>query len=175
MEQIRVLLTQFTGYEIYGLIYCILVVCSLGFPFNSDITIITAATLSSMGQVDLTYLFPTAFLGILTGDSINFFTARNYGLRLLQKRPFRWFISKDKVVSAREKFKKFGPKFVFMIRFIPFIRAPLIFTSGTLHVQPKHFYFFNIASTALYLTLMIRCSHELGEWLKHFLSQGVGT
>jgi membrane protein DedA with SNARE-associated domain len=115
-------------------------------------------------------LIPIAFLGLLTGDSINFFIARKFGPVLLKKRPFKWILSEAKVKQAEDFLSKRGSQFVFCVRFLPFIRTALFFTAGSLQISPRVFYFLNGASTLIYLFAILNLSYSAGEHIDVLIS-----
>lgn len=163
MEQARLFLTQYSGTESYVLFYFILIGCGIGLPFNSDLILITASVLAALGFFKLSILMPLAFLGLLTGDTINFFVARKFGPVLLAKRPFRWLLSPEKVRKAEIFLAAKGDRFLFCIRFLPLIRTALFFTAGSLQVKPRTFYLLNVTSTVIYLVLLMNAAHSAGE------------
>ena len=163
MEQAKLFLTQYSGIESYAIFYFTLVGCGIGMPMNSDITIIAASVLAALGFFKLPILFPIAFLGLLTGDSINFFVARTYGPKILSRAPFRWILSPEKVKTAEIYLSEKGNRFLFCVRFLPLIRTALFFTAGSLQVKPKIFYLLNITSTLIYLFALMSLSYAAGE------------
>lgn len=163
MEQAREFLTQFSGPGGYGIFYLIIMSCGIGFPFNSDLMLITASVLASMGYFDLRALMILAFFALLSGDTINFFVARRYGKTLLSKAPFRWILKPEKIVTAESFMRTRGDKFLFVVRFLPLIRTALFFTAGCLQVTPRKFYFLNGTATAIYLPILMGTAFTAAE------------
>jgi membrane protein DedA with SNARE-associated domain len=163
MEQARHFLTQFNGPGSYAILYFTLLCSSLGIPLNSDLILITVSALAAFGAFKLPILIPIAFLGLLSGDSINFFFARKYGPSLLGRAPFRWVLTENRISLATAFLRKYGSGFVFCIRFLPFIRPSLFFTAGSLQIKPRTFYLLNSASTLLYLSILMNAAHSAAE------------
>ncbi len=163
MEQAKLFLTQYSGTESYVLFYFVLVGCGIGMPMNSDITIIAASVLAALGFFKLPILLPIAFLGLLTGDTLNFFVARKYGPKILARAPLRWILTPEKVKNAEIYLEEKGNRFLFCVRFLPLIRTVLFFTAGSLQVKPQTFYFLNITSTLIYLFALMNLSYAAGE------------
>jgi membrane protein DedA with SNARE-associated domain len=163
MEQAKLFLTHYSGTESYVLFYFILVGCGIGLPMNSDITIITASVLAALGYFKLSLLLPIAFLGLLSGDTLNFFVARKYGPKILLRAPFRWVLSPEKVKKAEVFISEKGNRFLFCVRFLPLIRTALFFTAGSLQVKPKTFYFLNMTATVIYLLVLMNLAYAAGE------------
>lgn len=163
MDQAREFLTQYSGTTSYVIFYFILLGCSIGLPWNSDITIIAASVLAAVGFFKLPFLIPIAFLGLLTGDSINFFVARKYGPKILSVKPFRWVLTPQKVKNAERYLNEQGNKFLFIIRFLPLIRTALFFAAGSLQVKPRTFYIFNCLATLIYLPVLMNAAYYTSE------------
>ena len=159
MDRAQEFLTYFSGPVGYLFFYALVAACGCGFPFNSDITLITAAVLCANGIFQLWIVILLAFCAILTGDSICFFVARKWGLSLIQLRPFRWILSEKSVNNARTSLEQRGQKFLFIVRFLPLIRTALFFTAGTLQVPPKTFYLMNGIATLIYVPLIMISSY----------------
>ena len=170
MDQAKQFLTQFSGPQAYFIFYFLLAGCGIGFPFNSDFVLITASVLAALGSFKLGFLMPIAFLGLLTGDSINYFVARNYGKRILSKRPFSLILKPEKVAAAEVYLNEKGSRFIFFVRFLPLIRTVLYFTAGSLQIPPRTFYLLNGLSTAIYLSLLMNASFYAGEHIDHVIA-----
>ena len=169
MDQARIFLTHFNGPEAYLVFYFVLVGCGIGLPMNSDVTLITASVLAALGMFKLSLLFPIAFFGLLTGDSINYLIARTYGPRILARAPFRWILSPEKFKAAERFIQEKGEKMVFFVRFLPLIRTALYFTAGSLQVRPRTFYLLDSTSTLIYLAVLMNLSYSAGENLEELL------
>jgi membrane protein DedA with SNARE-associated domain len=163
MEPVRQFLTQFSGPEAYAIYYFTLIGCGIGMPMNSDLVLITASMLAGLGMFKLSILMPLAFLGLLTGDTINFFVARRYGPQILRKKPMKWLLSESKVKAAEKFLAEKGNGFLFCVRFLPLIRTVLFFTAGSLKVKPKTFYLLNASSTVIYLVILMNLAYRAGE------------
>jgi len=159
MDRAQEFLTHFSGPAGYLFFYALVAACGCGFPFNSDITLITAAVLCANGVFQLWILMVLAFSAILTGDSITFFVARNWGLNLIKVPPFRWILSEKSVANASQSLNQHGLKFLFIVRFLPLIRTALFFTAGTLQVPPKSFYLMNGVATLIYVPMIMVSSY----------------
>ena len=158
MEQARQILMHYSGPSAYAAFYLMVMGCGMGFPMNSDFCLVTAAVLAAIGFFELKFLIPLAFLALMAGDSVVFFIGRKWGRCLLAHRPFSLILSEKKLDQAEYFFKTKGEKYIFLVRFLPFVRTALFFTAGSLKVRPKIFYLMNACATALYLPLVMGCA-----------------
>lgn len=159
MDRAQEFLTHFSGPLGYLFFYLLVTACGCGFPFNSDITLITASVLCVSGIFQLWIVMVLAFTAILTGDSICFFVARKWGLHLVQVRPFSWVLSEKSVGRATHLLNEHGRKFLFIVRFLPLIRSALFFAAGTLQVPPRSFYLMNGVATLIYVPAIMLSSY----------------
>jgi membrane-associated protein len=163
MDGAQEILTYFSGPMGYTFFFLLVTACGCGFPFNSDITLITAAVLSANGTFDLFILMILAFSGIIVGDTICFFVAKKWGLPILAMRPFCWLVSEKGVKHATLLLKQHGMKFLFIVRFLPLIRSALFFAAGTLQVSYRSFYLANGTATLIYVPLIMLSSYYASE------------
>ena len=159
MDRAQEFLTHFSGPMGYLFFYLLVTACGCGFPFNSDITLITAAVLCANGVFQLWIMMLLAFSAILTGDSICFFVAKKYGVHLIQVRPFSWILSEKGITRATRLLHAHGRKFLFTVRFLPLIRTALFFTAGTLQIPTRTFYLMNSVATLIYVPLIMLSSY----------------
>ncbi len=173
MDQAREFLAHFTGnngaFAGYFIFYLMITGCGCGLPLNSDLTLIAASVLAAGGLFYFPLLLLLAFAGLLTGDSITFFSGRKWGLTLLQKRPLRWILSPSTVRSAEKTLQKNGSKYLMAIRFLPLIRSALFFASGTLKVEPRLFYLYNTVATLIYLPVLMGSSYLASQHIREIM------
>jgi membrane protein DedA with SNARE-associated domain len=166
METLQHFFMQHSGVEAYLIFFMIVTASCVGL-FNSDIAFITSGALSAVGFFDYRLLIILGFIGLLSGDSITYFSGRKWGRTIIRKKPFSFVLNDAKLDVAEGFFKRKGLFFVFLVRFLPLLRTSLFLTIGSLRVHPKHFYSLNAFSTAIYLPLVIigsnRASANAGE------------
>jgi membrane-associated protein len=163
MDQAKALLTHFSGPESYFLFYFMLTGCGIGIPMNSDFVLIAASVLAAFGYFKLSILMPVALLGLLSGDSINYWVARTYGPKILAVKPFRYLVSPEKLKQGEDFLARKGTRFLFLVRFLPLIRTALYFAAGSMQIKPKSFYILNASSTIIYLLIVMNGAYYAGE------------
>jgi membrane protein DedA with SNARE-associated domain len=163
MDQAKEFLSQYQGFQAYVVFYFTLIGCGIGMPINSDITLIAASVLAALGFFKLPFLIPVAFLGLLSGDTINYLVARKFGPRILKNAPFRWILTPEKIEQAERFLENRGTKFIFFVRFLPLIRTALYFTAGSLQVRARTFFLLDATSTVIYLLGLMNLAYLAGE------------
>ena len=144
--------------------------CGMGFPFNSDLTLIAASVLAALGYFQLKILMILAWLAILGGDSVAFFVALKWGKQLLRIRPFSWLFTPEKIAVGENYLNTRGTKFLFIVRFLPLIRTVLFFAAGCLRVKPRTFYLMNGTASAIYVPLLMGISYYTSENIDEVIS-----
>jgi len=128
------IISLITGTEEFGLtlVFLVLIACGLGLPIPEDITIIASGILISNGTTTFMHSLVVCMLGILVGDSIIYFLGRRWGLSLLKSKIFSKIINEKLIMTGENAFKKYGNKILFFARFLPGLRAPIYFLSGSM-------------------------------------------
>lgn len=134
---------SFQGPVTYLLIFTLLVICGLGLPLPEDITLIGAGLLVYYGEANLHMMIIVSLVGVILGDTVIFLLGGRYGNSIRKKYPFNKVLNEQRYRKSKLLIKKWGNKLIFAARFMPGLRAPIFFTSGTLHLPYFTFIFYN--------------------------------
>jgi len=115
-------------------------IVGLFLPGSTAILILGA--LASRGYAHIGFLFLFATVGAILGDNVNYYLGKKYGLQWLQNG--FWILSKKKFKKAQFFFNKHGAKSVFLGRFIPSVKEVVPLIAGTLEMDKKKFFLWNI-------------------------------
>lgn len=102
-------------------------------PYWGDTVILVAFFLTSHGMVSPVPIFILAFLGSLLGAAVALGLGRRFGPRLLKR-----FASPRRVRTARKVerlFNRFGAWILAFNRFLPFVRASMVYGAGALQLR----------------------------------------
>jgi membrane protein DedA with SNARE-associated domain len=156
MDAIRsLILSPLLGGPPYLAFATLLMLVGIGFPFSSDLILITGGVFSGTGIFELAKAIPIAWAGILTGDSLAFFAGRRFGRRITAHRYFRRLCPPAKFEEISGFLRANDTKFVFMVRFTPGMRSVIFLTAGTVGVRPRTFYAMNMLSTAIWVPILM--------------------
>ncbi|MFH1224152.1 MAG: DedA family protein [Pseudomonadota bacterium] len=153
------------GSERTGLliVFIILVACGLGLPVPEDISIIAAGILVSAKATNFATAFIVCLTGILIGDSTIYWMGRLLGRRLF-KLPVLSRIFNSKFMShGKTALNKYGNKIIFFARFLPGLRAPIYFFSGTMRVSFTLFLVFDFLAALISVPVWIYLGKIFGE------------
>ncbi len=166
---------------LYPMVVIVLVLCGLGVPFPEEAVFLTAGYVGSKHDANLWILCACGIVGILLGDSIPYWVGRKYGLKVIKRRPFSWFMSEKGIEKTRGFFGKHGSKAVFCGRFVAGLRMPTFFMSGSMGVSYVSFLLWDLLGamiscpTSIYLAFHYgKKAEEMLRESKGFLFAGIG-
>ena len=131
MDILHQLILFFADYG-YIAVFLVLVACGLGLPIPEDITLVAGGVICGLSDslINVHYMFIISLIGVLVGDFCMFMTGRILGPRVT-KLPFLRRIFTDKIYNKmQEKAHRYGPRILFVARFLPGLRAPIYVTAG---------------------------------------------
>lgn len=165
-EEMKALLIASSGFKAYVIYFFILMSCSYGFPFNSDLLMVIGGALASLGVFQIGVVMVLSPLFILVGDTVSFNVGRKFGVKILASP----YVQRIFPTQRQEKLKVFlksnARQFIFMIRFIPGLRTFIFLFAGTMHVEPKIFYQMNALSTCFYAPTIVWLSYSAANQLQ---------
>ena len=125
----------------YFVILAVLLACGFGLPLPEDITLVAAGILAARNIIDFNSAVALCMVGVLLGDGIVFGLGSRYGTRLRNTKFFSIIIPERRDAAVKAVLQKYGDKVIFMSRFIPGIRTPIFFATGSYHVSFWKFLF----------------------------------
>jgi membrane protein DedA with SNARE-associated domain len=166
MDSLVDFLLNFHGHTPYLVIVGILLLCGLGLPIPEDITLFAGGLLAYYGVTEVWAMIGVALIGVVLGDSIIFWLGAKYGRKLTKKWIFHRLLPDDRLDSVKQKFHARGNKLIFAARFMPGLRAPIFFSSGTLHLPYRVFLFYDGLAALLSVPAIIGAVYYFGDNLE---------
>jgi membrane protein DedA with SNARE-associated domain len=123
------------GVYSYVVILAVLLACGFGLPLPEDITLVTAGILAAREIIDFEMAIAVCMLGVLLGDGIIFTLGSRYGVKLRSSKFFSIILPEKRDAAVKRIIQKYGDKVIFMARFMPGLRTPLFFATGSYHVS----------------------------------------
>lgn len=99
---------------------------------SEDLTCVAAGLLASHGKLSLLAAMAACLVGIFVGDLLLVLAGRLLGRGLLERAPFRWVLTPQRLERSERWFSAQGAKVVLASRFIPGSRLPLFLAAGIL-------------------------------------------
>jgi membrane protein DedA with SNARE-associated domain len=122
---------------------------SIGFPLPAEAALI-AAGLFAAGNPDLNIwlLIAVGIAAAIIGEVIGFWIGRRFGYQLLQRYGDRLGLTAGRVKIGQWLFARYGGRFVFVARFLPFLRNMAAVLAGT-NSMAQHSFYLASASAAV--------------------------
>lgn len=141
----------------YLVILFLLVLCGIGSPIPEDTILIASGYLAYNDVIELHYILPVCYVGVLLADSILYFVGHRYGQKIIAHPRFLKLIPENRVNTVRRGFHRWGGWMIFFARFLIGFRAATFILSGVMNIRFKKFILFDmlggVFSVPLYVGL----------------------
>lgn len=155
MDSVMAFLQSLQGAPAYALVFAVLAASGLGLPINEDILLMVAAALTLRGVMDPVPLVAVAWCGVLCADALIFHWGHRFGARLLQHRWAARVLPPARLLAVQATMRRWGPGYLFLVRFMPGMRTALLFAAGSLKMPYRHLLLFDGAAGLLELPLLV--------------------
>lgn len=155
MESVWPYLQSLQGLPAYGLLFALLFGCGIGLPMNEDIVLLAAAALTLTGVLDPLPLMVVAWFGLVGGDALVFHWGHRFGARLLRKPFLARIMTQTRLDSMQATMRRYGPAYIFVVRFMPGVRTALFLAAGSLKMPYRHLFVYDGAAALVELPLLV--------------------
>ena len=142
----------------YLAIFALMFLESSFFPFPSELVMIPAGYLASLGQINLLLSIILGIIGSVSGAWFNYFLAAKFGRPLILK-----FISEKRLRSLEKFFEKHGPISTFNGRLIPVVRQYISLPAGLAKMSPWKFTLYTLFGASTWVTFLTLLGYYLGK------------
>lgn len=155
MEAVWPFLESLQGLPAYLLVFALLFGCGIGLPMNEDIVLLAAAALTLRGVMEPVPLMVVAWFGLVGGDALVFHWGHRYGASLLRKPFLARIVPGHRLDAMQATMRRYGPAYIFVVRFMPGIRTALFLAAGSLKMPYRYLFIFNGLAAAIELPLLV--------------------
>lgn len=155
MDSVWPVLQSLQGGPAYLLLFALLFGCGVGLPMNEDIVLLAASALTLQGVMDPVPLIAVAWLGLVGGDALVFHWGYRYGAGLLQKPFMARIVRPERLQVLQQTLRRYGPAYIFAVRFMPGIRTALFLAAGSLRMRYRHLVVFDGLAALVELPLLV--------------------
>lgn len=155
-------LQSLQGAPAYALLFAVLAASGFGLPINEDILLMVAAALTLRGVMDPVPLVAVAWCGVLCADALIFHWGHRFGARLLQHRGAARVLPPARLLAVQSTMRRWGPGYLFLVRFMPGMRTALLFAAGSLKMPYRHLLLFDGAAGLVELPLLVSAVRLVG-------------
>jgi len=129
---------------------------------SEDLACIAAGLLAAKGQMAPVDAVIAGYLGIFSGDVMIYWLGRIFGVPLLTRAPFCWFMSAEAVRQAEKHFARRGAVIIFASRFLPGSRSATCFAAGALRQHAGRFTALFALAAAAWTPLLVLGTMQIG-------------
>ena len=142
-----------------GPAYAVLLVtffgCGIGMPLSQDLLLMAAADLTRAGLLEPLRVMVVAWVGLMAGDVLTFWTGRYFGARWVRRPWAHRFVPPASLPRLEAATRRWGPVLAFVMRFLPGQRATLGFVYGTLRMPWWQFVVFDAVAALVQVPFMV--------------------
>jgi len=118
----------------YAGVFLVLFVAGLGVPIPEELPVVASGVLAREGLVRWWLALPVCLVGVLAGDASIYWIGRHWGERVLEWRPVRYMLSREREEALKAAYRRHGVKIVFTARHLMGFRAAAFLTAGISHI-----------------------------------------
>ncbi len=114
----------------YPSLFLLMMLEGLGGPIPSEVLMPLVGVLASSGRIDFTIGVLIGTLGSLTGSLVAYFIGAYLGYPILLRYGKYVGITEDEIKRVHSWFERYGALAVFLLRFVPALRALISYPAG---------------------------------------------
>jgi membrane protein DedA with SNARE-associated domain len=154
-DSMMAFLQSLQGFPAYALLFALLFSCGIGAPMNEDIVLLAAAALTLRGVMEPVPLMVVSWFGLVLGDALVFHWGHRFGTRLLRHRWAARIVSEERLLSLQDTMRRYGPAYIFVVRFMPGLRTALFLAAGSLKMPYRHLFIYDGLAALVELPLLV--------------------
>jgi membrane protein DedA with SNARE-associated domain len=155
------LLDLFARYG-YAVVFLGVFLENTGVPVPGETALLAGAVLAHFGQLWLPAVILTAVAGATLGDNLGFFIGRRGGRVLAERHGWRVGLNAARLAEFDRFFARYGPKTVFIARFITGLRVVCAILAGGSGMSWRVFVMYNAAGAIVWCTVIALAGYALG-------------
>jgi membrane protein DedA with SNARE-associated domain len=136
---------------------------SVGIPLPAEAALIAAAFFAAKHGLDIWPLITIGILAAIVGEVVGFWIGRRFGYQLLNRYGARLGLTEGRITIGQWLFVRYGGRFVFIARFLPFLRNMAAVLAGTNSMAQHSFYFASATAAAAWITCYGLAAYSFGE------------
>ncbi len=151
MPDVSALIAHFPYFGLFVL----LVLGGIGLPFPEDTTLILTGFLISHRVIRVFPAIIVVYIGALIADVLIFAVGRKYGRRIVDHPRFQRLLTRERLFSLEERFKKQGVILILAGRHLIGLRAQIFLAAGVMKMPVAKFILADACSLTLTIALMV--------------------
>jgi membrane protein DedA with SNARE-associated domain len=137
---------------------------SVGIPLPAEAALIAAGFFAARTHgLDIWSLIAVSIVAAIAGEVVGFWIGRRFGHRLLMRYGTRLGMTEGRIRIGQWLFVRYGGRFVFVARFLPFLRNMAAVLAGTNSMAQRNFYFASATAAAAWIVCYGLAAYSFGE------------
>jgi membrane protein DedA with SNARE-associated domain len=136
---------------------------SIGLPLPAEAALIAAAFFAARHGLDIWPLITAGIVAAILGEIVGFWIGKRFGHQLLKRHGARLGLTEARIRIGQRLFVRYGGAFVFMARFLPFLRNMAAVLAGTNSMAQHSFYFASGTAAAIWIMCYGLAAYSFGE------------
>jgi membrane protein DedA with SNARE-associated domain len=137
---------------------------SVGIPLPAEAALIAAGFFAARNHgIDIWALITAAIVAAIFGEIVGFWIGRRFGHQLLMRYGTHLGMNEGRIRIGQWLFVRYGGRFVFIARFLPFLRNMAAVLAGTNSMAQRTFYFASATAAAAWIICYGLAAYSFGE------------
>jgi membrane protein DedA with SNARE-associated domain len=152
--------------SIYGIwiVAAFIALESVGIPLPAEAALIAAGFFAARNQdLDIWSLLTVSIVAAIFGEIVGFWIGKRFGHQLLMRYGTRLGMTEGRIRIGQWLFMRYGGRFVFIARFLPFLRNMAAVLAGTNSMAQRTFYFASATAAAAWIICYGLAAYSFGE------------
>ncbi|KSU83318.1 alkaline phosphatase [Fictibacillus enclensis] len=146
----------------YFALFFLLALGVVGLPIPDEFLLTFAGYIVYTGEVSFALTLCAAFLGSVTGITINYWLGRSFGLPLLLKYGQKLHLTKQRIHTSQNYFQRFGKPLIMFGYFIPGIRHLTAYFAGMSSLSYRAFALYAYIGAFIWSLLFLMIGRIVG-------------
>lgn len=131
-------------------------------PFPSEVVLIPAGYLASIGKLNILTIIIYSIVGSLFGATINYYIGKFLGRNYILKHKKFFFINEKHLIKSEHFFKRYGGVTTFVGRLIPVIRQYISLPAGFSDMNYGKFALWTVIGSGVWDVFLVFLGYFLG-------------
>jgi len=144
---------------------------SIGLPLPAEAALIAGAFFAARTHgIDIWSLIAAGIVAAILGEMVGFWIGKRFGHQVLMRYGTRVGFTEERIRVGQWLFVRYGGRFVFIARFLPFLRNIAAVLAGTNSMAQPSFYFASATAAATWIITYGLSTYSFGEAFANFAS-----
>jgi membrane protein DedA with SNARE-associated domain len=136
---------------------------TIGAPLPAEAALMAAGFFAARTHdLDIWHLIVVGSLAAILGNAVGYWIGRRFGYRLLVRYGPRVGLTEGRIKIGQWLFMRYGGRFVFIARFLPFLRNMAAILAGTNSMPQPVFHLAGATAAIAWVTLYSLATYSLG-------------